>query len=92
MTEPEELARDALERRRRPVARLISLIEDQRPATVEVRDATLAALQAGSTDGEAIAAELQSVSGGAGDGEKCFTFAEGRALVSTSATMSSVGQ
>ena len=36
----------------------------------------LAALQAGSTDGEAIAAELQSVSGGAGDGEKCFTFAE----------------
>lgn len=36
----------------------------------------LAALQAGSTDGEAIAAELQSVSGGAGDGEKCFTFGE----------------
>lgn len=36
----------------------------------------LAALQAGSTDGEAIAAELQAVSGGAGDGEKCFTFAE----------------
>ena len=36
----------------------------------------LAALAAGSTDGPAVAAKLQEVSGGTGDGEKCTTFAE----------------
>lgn len=36
----------------------------------------LAALQANSTDAAAIAGELQSVSGGTGDGEKCTSFAE----------------
>ena len=36
----------------------------------------LAALAAGSTEGEAIAGKLQEVSGGTGDGEKCSTFAE----------------
>lgn len=41
----------------------------------------LAALQAGSVDGEAMAAELQSVSGGAGDGEKCNSFAECAELI-----------
>ncbi|HET8957732.1 MAG TPA: ABC transporter substrate-binding protein [Microcella sp.] len=41
----------------------------------------LAALQAGSIDSEAIAAELQSVSGGAGDGEKCNTFADCAELI-----------
>ena len=35
----------------------------------------LAALAAGSTDGPAVAAKLQEVSGGSGDGEKCTTFA-----------------
>ncbi|RZS56517.1 amino acid/amide ABC transporter substrate-binding protein (HAAT family) [Microcella putealis] len=41
----------------------------------------LAALQAGSTDAAAIAAELQAVSGGAGDGEKCNSFAECAELI-----------
>ena len=36
----------------------------------------LAALAAGSTDGTEIAAKLQEVSGGSGDGEKCTTYAE----------------
>jgi len=36
----------------------------------------LAALAAGSTDSADIAAKLQEVSGGSGDGEKCSTFAE----------------
>ena len=36
----------------------------------------LAALAAGSTDGADIAAKLQEVSGGSGDGEKCTTFAD----------------
>ncbi|RZT58369.1 amino acid/amide ABC transporter substrate-binding protein (HAAT family) [Microcella alkaliphila] len=36
----------------------------------------LAALAAGSTDASAMAGELQAVSGGSGDGEKCFSFAE----------------
>ncbi|MGY6499008.1 MAG: ABC transporter substrate-binding protein [Microcella sp.] len=36
----------------------------------------LAALAAGSTDGAAMAGELQAVSGGSGGGEKCFSFAE----------------
>ena len=36
----------------------------------------LAALKAGSTEGPAVAAALQEVSGGSGDGEKCFSFAE----------------
>ncbi len=37
---------------------------------------SLAALAAGSTDGVEIAAKLQEVSGGIGDGEKCSSFAE----------------
>ncbi|WP_411721193.1 ABC transporter substrate-binding protein [Mycetocola sp.] len=42
----------------------------------------LAALQAGSTEGADIAAELQSVSGGGEDtGEKCTTFADCAALI-----------
>ncbi|MDJ0334201.1 ABC transporter substrate-binding protein [Salinibacterium sp. G-O1] len=36
----------------------------------------LAALAAGSTDSDKIAAKLQEVSGGSGDGEKCTSFAE----------------
>jgi branched-chain amino acid transport system substrate-binding protein len=36
----------------------------------------LAALAAGSTDGVDIAAKLQEVSGGSGDGEKCTSFAD----------------
>ncbi|MTE24557.1 ABC transporter substrate-binding protein [Microbacterium sp. ZXX196] len=36
----------------------------------------LAALQAQSTDGAAIAAELQEISGGSGEGETCTTFAD----------------
>ncbi|MFM6981969.1 MAG: ABC transporter substrate-binding protein [Microbacteriaceae bacterium] len=36
----------------------------------------LAALEAGSVDGVDIAAKLQEVSGGSGDGTKCFSFAE----------------
>lgn len=36
----------------------------------------LASLAAGSTDGAAIAAKLQEVSGGSGDGTKCTSFAE----------------
>ncbi len=36
----------------------------------------LASLAAGSTDGVDVAAKLQEVSGGSGDGEKCTTFAE----------------
>ena len=36
----------------------------------------LAALAAGSTDGKDIAAKLQEVSGGSGDGEKCTSYAD----------------
>lgn len=36
----------------------------------------LASLAAGSTDSDAIAAKLQEVSGGSGNGEKCTTFAD----------------
>jgi len=36
----------------------------------------LAALEAGSTEGVDMAAKLQEVSGGSGDGEKCTTFAD----------------
>ena len=36
----------------------------------------LAALEAGSVDGVEVAAKLQEVSGGSGDGTKCFSFAE----------------
>jgi branched-chain amino acid transport system substrate-binding protein len=41
----------------------------------------LGALAAGSTDGKAIAAKLQEVSGGSGDGEKCTSFAECAAII-----------
>lgn len=41
----------------------------------------LASLAAGSTDSAEIAAKLQEVSGGAGDGEKCTTFAECAAII-----------
>lgn len=37
---------------------------------------SLAALASGSTDGKEIAAKLQEVSGGSGDGEKCTTYAD----------------
>jgi branched-chain amino acid transport system substrate-binding protein len=42
---------------------------------------SLAALAAGSTDGVEIAAKLQEVSGGSGDGEKCSTYAECAAII-----------
>lgn len=41
----------------------------------------LAALAAGSTDGTEIAAKLQEVSGGTGDGEKCSTYADCAAII-----------
>jgi branched-chain amino acid transport system substrate-binding protein len=41
----------------------------------------LASLAAGSTDSAAIAAKLQEVSGGSGDGEKCNTFADCAAII-----------
>lgn len=41
----------------------------------------LAALAAGSTDGPAIAAKLQEVSGGSGNGTKCTTFADCAAII-----------
>jgi branched-chain amino acid transport system substrate-binding protein len=41
----------------------------------------LAALAAGSTDGVEIAAKLQEVSGGTGDGEKCSTYADCAAII-----------
>jgi branched-chain amino acid transport system substrate-binding protein len=41
----------------------------------------LAALAANSTEGEAIAAKLQEVSGGTGDGEKCETYADCAAII-----------
>ncbi|MBO9578294.1 MAG: ABC transporter substrate-binding protein [Microbacteriaceae bacterium] len=41
----------------------------------------LASLAAGSTEGPAIAAKLQEVSGGSGDGEKCTTFADCAAII-----------
>jgi branched-chain amino acid transport system substrate-binding protein len=48
--------------------------------SAEAYDATiliaLAALKAASVEGEDIAANMQEVSGGSGDGEKCTTFAE----------------
>lgn len=42
---------------------------------------SLAALAAGSTDGKEIAAKLQEVSGGSGDGEKCTTYADCAAII-----------
>ncbi|MGV8876475.1 MAG: ABC transporter substrate-binding protein [Rhodoglobus sp.] len=42
----------------------------------------LAALAAGSTDSAAIAAKLQEVSGGSGDGKKCTTFADCAKIIS----------
>ncbi|HWI31688.1 MAG TPA: ABC transporter substrate-binding protein [Microbacterium sp.] len=67
------------------------LAEEGKPAltdysyAAESYDATillaLGALAAGSTEGEAIAAKLQEVSGGSGDGEKCTTFAECAAII-----------
>jgi branched-chain amino acid transport system substrate-binding protein len=42
---------------------------------------SLAALAAGSTDGVEIAAKLQEVSGGSGDGEKCSTYADCAAII-----------
>ena len=41
----------------------------------------LGALAAGSTDGTEIAAKLQEVSGGSGDGEKCSSYAECAAII-----------
>ena len=41
----------------------------------------LAALAAGSTEGEAIAEKLQEVSGGSGDGESCDTYADWAAII-----------
>lgn len=41
----------------------------------------LAALAAGSTDGKEIAAKLQEVSGGTGDGEKCSSYADCAAII-----------
>jgi branched-chain amino acid transport system substrate-binding protein len=41
----------------------------------------LASLAAGSTDPKEIAAKLQEVSGGSGDGEKCSTYAECAAII-----------
>jgi branched-chain amino acid transport system substrate-binding protein len=41
----------------------------------------LASLAAGSTDGAEIAAKLQEVSGGAGEGEKCSTYADCAAII-----------
>ncbi len=41
----------------------------------------LGALAAGSTDGVEIAAKLQEVSGGSGDGEKCSTYADCAAII-----------
>lgn len=41
----------------------------------------LAALAAGSTDASEIAAKLQEVSGGSGDGEKCSTYADCAAII-----------
>lgn len=42
---------------------------------------SLAALAAGSTDGKEIAAKLQEVSGGSGDGEKCTSYADCAAII-----------
>ena len=41
----------------------------------------LASLAAGSTDGKEIAAKLQEVSGGTGDGEKCSSYADCAAII-----------
>jgi len=41
----------------------------------------LASLAAGSTDGKEIAAKLQEVSGGSGDGEKCSSYADCAAII-----------
>lgn len=48
-------------------------------ATILIALASLAA--GGSTDGKTIAAKLQEVSGGSGDGEKCTTFADCAAII-----------
>ncbi|MBU1588235.1 MAG: ABC transporter substrate-binding protein [Actinobacteria bacterium] len=48
-------------------------------ATILLALASLAA--GGSTDGKTIAAKLQEVSGGSGDGEKCTTFADCAAII-----------
>ncbi len=47
----------------------------------------LAAMAAGSTEGDEIAAKLQEVSGGSGDGEKCATFAECAELLNDGETI-----
>ena len=47
----------------------------------------LAAMAAGSTEGKDIAAKLQEVSGGSGDGEKCATFAECAELLNDGETI-----
>ncbi|QMU97452.1 ABC transporter substrate-binding protein [Microbacterium esteraromaticum] len=46
----------------------------------------LAALAAGSTEGADIAAKMQEVSGGSGDGEKCTTFAECAKIINDGGT------
>ena len=70
--------------RRVPRCRGHAALEDYSYAA-ESFDATvllaLAALAAGSTDGTEIAAKLQEVSGGSGDGEKCATYAECAAII-----------
>ncbi|MBG6055586.1 branched-chain amino acid transport system substrate-binding protein [Salinibacterium sp. CAN_S4] len=47
----------------------------------------LASMAAGSTDSAEIAAKLQEVSGGSGDGEKCTTFADCAAIINDGGTV-----
>lgn len=46
----------------------------------------LAALAAGSTEGADIAAKMQEISGGSGDGEKCTSFADCAAIINDGGT------
>src|SRR5690606_7048917 len=46
----------------------------------------LASLAAGSSEGADIAAKMQEVSGGSGDGEKCTTFADCAAIINDGGT------
>ncbi|KNY07710.1 ABC transporter substrate-binding protein [Microbacterium sp. GCS4] len=46
----------------------------------------LASLAAGSTDGKDIAAKMQEISGGSGDGEKCTTFADCAKIINDGGT------
>jgi branched-chain amino acid transport system substrate-binding protein len=48
--------------------------------------AALAALEARSTNGANIAAKLREVSGGSGDGTKCFTFASCARIINLGGT------